>query len=131
MRIEEYGINVSIRFHDIRKQGYEVPVEINCMFKSFIEKIPQLPLVRGEIRIFRNEGFSVSAVIGFKSGLFLTAIPKMEVLKWDASKKFPTFKFRGNTRQSPVYGAIVLANKDEYVTFLNDLIEFVMVANAS
>jgi hypothetical protein len=129
MRIEEYGINVSIKFHDCRKQGYESPVEMHCMLKSFVEKVPQLPLVRGEIKIFRSDHFSVSTTIGFKSGLFLTATPRAEYLKWDSKRKFPVFQFKINSIHSPVYGAIVLANKSEYISFLNSLIEFSIAAS--
>lgn len=131
MRIEEYGINVNVRFHDIRKQGYEVPVEMQCMLKSFVEKIPQLPLVRGEIKIFRNDHFSISVTLGFKNGIFITAIPKVEYLKWNANNKIPTFGSIKNTRQPPVYGAVVLANKGEYTNFLNRLVEFAMIASAN
>lgn len=129
MKIEEYGINVSITFHDIRKQGYEVPVDFQIMLKSFGEKISLLPLVRGEFKFFRNDHFSISSTIGFKSGVFMATQPKLSYVKWDATRRQPQFKYTA-TGFAPVYGAIPLLNKSEYTRFLRALEEFVMEASA-
>jgi hypothetical protein len=129
MRIEEYGINVSIKFHDCRKQGYESPVEMHCMLKSFAEKVPQLPLVRGKIEIFRSDHFSVSTTIGFKRGLFITAAPITKYSKMGSKRKLPVFQFKTNGIHPPMYGAIVLANKSEYISFINSMIELSIAAS--
>lgn len=129
MRIEEYGINADVTFHDIRKQGYETPVSYSFLLKAFDEKISHFPLVRSQFAFSRLNEFTVTFSIGFKNGIFYSSAPIANYAQYrNPQRTQPYFDFQSNTK-APLHGAIAFSNKSEYIIFLKAISRFVIEAS--